>query len=36
MTEDERTVLRDKLTELIERSLPYTLTRMGLAPAATP
>ena len=36
MTEDERGLLRNKLTDLIQRSLPHTVTRMGLASPTTP
>ena len=32
MTEDEQRVLRETLADLIRKSLPYTLSRMGLAP----
>jgi hypothetical protein len=32
MTDDERQVLRDTLSDLVRKSVPYTLAHMGLAP----
>ncbi len=32
MTDDERQVLRDTLSDLVRKSVPYTLVHMGLAP----